>query len=96
MAKLTLETLLVDTKIEILCAFKSYKIFNRYSKSIMTRVIQNIIGKDAWKEATAVLIYQQEIYRIYPDPTVIKKYLETKFVMRVSEFARLASNQQFF
>lgn len=73
MTPLTLETLPTDILADVLSAFDDFgelqvllhsstvcwRVFNEHTASIAGRVAKNIIGVEAWDEATKVLIYQR-------------------------------------
>lgn len=84
-----------DLKSLITTSSVFYKLFNVYSHSILTRVAMNIIGQDAWKDATTVLVYQRKANsgvagRNLPD------YAALSFTLQEEDIHNLIVNQQFF
>lgn len=107
---LSLETLPPDIIVEMLNSYDDYidlhalisasavfyKHFSRYSSSILTQVAKNIIGKDAWEAATAVLVYQRNAETIKSGLNTVRKELEEKFVLQPRDIPRLVANQRYF
>lgn len=76
------ETLPYDLIVKTLYCFSSFKdlyglltaspicfrLFDSFSKSVSIRVAKNTIGKDAWEETTAILIYQRDDARMSMNP----------------------------
>lgn len=63
------------------------------------RVAKNAIGMDAWEEATTVLIYQRDDVHMNTDPNnfdILKKELQSDFILHKTDIARIVVNQQFF
>lgn len=109
---LTLENLPYDPIVEILYSFSSlvdlqalvtaspicFRLFGLFAKSILLRVSQNTIGMDAWEEARTVLIYQRDKSSTC-DPAdfkILKKELESGFVLCKMDLSRIVANQIFF
>lgn len=60
------------------------------------RVAKNMTGKDAWEEATAVLIYQRDSVRMNTDPNnfdILKKELQSTFILYKTDIAQIVANQ---
>lgn len=110
LSKYTLETLPSDVIVEILNSYNSfkelhalirssavfYRHFREYSSSILTQVAKNIIGKDAWEDATAVLVYQRNAEIIRSNPSAVRKELESEFVLQKKDIPQFLANQRYF
>lgn len=110
LSKYTLETLPSDVIVEILNSYDSfkelhtlirsaavfYRHFREYSSSILTQVAKNIIGKDAWEDATAVLVYQRNAEIIRLNPSVVMKELESEFILQKKDIPQFLANQRYF
>lgn len=76
-----------------------FRLFDSFAKSISMRVAKNEIGMGAWGEATTVLIYQRDDARMNTDPNnfdILKKELQSDFILHKTDIARIVVNQQFF
>lgn len=107
---LTLETLPSDVIVEILSSYNSfgdlraligssavfYRHFREYSNSIITQVAKNIIGKDGWEDATAVLVYQRNAEIIRSKPTVVREELRGEFALQPKDIPQFVANQRYY
>lgn len=73
-----------------------YRHFREYSNSILTQVAKNIIGIDAWEDATAVLVYQRNAEIIRSNPSAVKEELEGEFVLQKKDIPQFVANQRYF
>lgn len=108
-----IETLPFDLIVKTLCCLSSFedlhslitaspicfRLFDSLAKSISMQVAKNMIGKDSWEEATAVLTYQRDSVRTNTDPNnfgTLKKELQSTFILYKTDIAQIVANQQFF
>lgn len=108
-----IETLPFDLIVKILCCLSSFedlhsliaaspicfRLFDSLAKSISMQVAKNMIGKGAWEEAKAVLIYQRDSVRTNTDPNnfdILKKELQSTFILYKTDITQIVANQQFF
>lgn len=73
-----------------------YKIFSRYSTTLLLQVAKNIIGGEAWEEATTLLVWQRHSNGVIPDYPAVRKDFETEFVLGRADIPHLIANQRFF
>lgn len=109
-SNLTLETLPSDVIMEILSSYNNfgdlraligssavfYRHFREYPSSIITQVAKNIIGRDGWEDATAVLVYQRNAEIICLNPTAVREELGGQFTLQPKDIPQLVANQRYF